>query len=247
MPKNNRPDPTNRKRLRSPNIDRAEYDPHQHLIDDLGVDDIWRIFRIMAEFSESFEILGKLEPAVTVFGSARTPEDHPRYQQARALGRRIAEEGFSTMTGGGPGIMEAANRGAYEAEGNSVGLNIVLPKEQAPNPYITTGLDFRYFFIRKVMLVKYSVAFVVFPGGFGTLDELFESLTLIQTQRMLPFPVVLFDSSYWEGLFEWVKARLLDEGNISARDLDLFRVTDSIDEAMDIIIGSEPVLHRENA
>lgn len=246
MPKNNRPTPTGQKRLRSPHIDRAEYDPRQHLIDDLGVDDIWRIFRIMSEFSESFEILGKLEPAVTVFGSARTPEDHPRYRQARALGRRIAEEGFATMTGGGPGIMEAANRGAYEAEGNSVGLNIVLPKEQDPNPYITTGLDFRYFFIRKVMLVKYSVAFVVFPGGFGTLDELFESLTLIQTQRMLSFPVILFDSSYWEGLFEWVKARVLDDENISACDLDLFRVTDSIDEAMEIIIASEPVPHVEN-
>ena len=214
-------------------------DERQYLIDYMGIRDVWRMFRIMAEFAESFETLGKLPATVTVFGSARTPEDHRHYKSARALGGRIAGEGFATMTGGGNGIMEAANRGAFEEDGISVGLNIRLPFEQDPNPYVTMGLDFRYFFIRKVMLVKYSVALVIFPGGFGTMDELFESLTLIQTRKILRYPVILFDTSYWQGLMDWMKTRVLEEGNISPEDFDLFHITDSIDEMIEIIKTSE--------
>ncbi|MFH1742715.1 MAG: TIGR00730 family Rossman fold protein [bacterium] len=212
-----------------------DFDPRQYLIDAMGIDDVWRVFRIMAEFAESFEVLGQLPRGVSVFGSAQTPEGHPMYEKAREIGRRIAAEELATVTGGGPGIMEAANRGAFEADGISVGLNIVLPREQAPNPYITTGLEFRYFFVRKVMLVKYSSAFVIFPGGFGTLDELFESLTLIQTERILSFPVILFNSDYWSGLMDWIKKRVLAEGNIGPDHLNLFHITDSIDEAIEII------------
>lgn len=213
-------------------------DHRQYLIDSMGIDDIWRVFRIMAEFAESFEILSKLPYAVTVFGSARTKEDHHYYQQARELGKRIAKEHFATVTGGGPGIMEAANRGAYENGGLSVGMNIELPMEQDPNPYTTTTIDYHYFFVRKVMLVKYSVAFVIFPGGFGTMDELFESLTLMQTHRIKQFPVILYGSEYWAGLVEWIKNTLLEHGNISPEDLELFHITDSIDEAIELIKAS---------
>lgn len=211
----------------------------QYALDDMGVNDIWRVFRIMSEFAESFEKLSALPNAVTVFGSARTSEDHPTYIKARELGKRIVQEGLAVVTGGGPGIMEAANRGAYENDGVSVGLNIELPFEQDPNPYITMGLGYHYFFVRKVMLVKYSVAFVIFPGGFGTLDELFESLTLIQTQRIKPFPVVLIGKDYWQGLVVWIKQRMLDEGNIAETDLGLFHCTDSLDEAIHIIKSSQ--------
>lgn len=219
-------------------------DKRQYLIDYMGVEDIWRVFRIMAEFAESFEMLGKLDNAVSVFGSARTPEDHPRYVKARELGYRIAQEGLPVYTGGGPGIMEAANRGAFEAGGESVGLNIQLPMEQKPNKYITSGLDFRYFFVRKVMLVKYSIAFVIFPGGFGTMDELFESLTLIQTHRIKRFPIILFDTKYFSGLIDWIKTRMLEDGNISKGDLNLIHTTDSIDEAIDLIKQSELYVQR---
>ncbi len=211
----------------------------QYVVDALGIDDIWRVFRILAEFTESFEALNPLKNAVSIFGSARTPEGHPQYEMARELGRRIALEGLPVITGGGPGIMEAANRGAYEAQGISVGMNIQLPMEQKPNPYITMGLNFRYFFIRKVMLVKYSIAFVIFPGGFGTMDELFESLTLIQTHRIRAFPVVLFGTEYWSGLVEWLQSKVLAEHNISPPDLNLFTLTDSIDETLEIIKKSE--------
>ncbi|RJP26484.1 MAG: TIGR00730 family Rossman fold protein [Candidatus Omnitrophota bacterium] len=223
----------------SPPEDISDWDRRQYLIDYMGIDDIWRVFRIMSEFTESFEELAKMPQAVSVFGSARTPASHPRYQKARELGQRIAREGLATVTGGGPGIMEAANRGAFEAKGVSVGLNIELPLEQTPNPYITTGLNFRYFFIRKVMLVKYSIAFVIFPGGFGTLDELFESLTLIQTRRIKSFPVILFDTEYWKELIEWIKSRLIEEKNISPEDLNLFHITDSIDETIEWIKNSD--------
>ncbi|MFB3785815.1 MAG: TIGR00730 family Rossman fold protein [bacterium] len=216
-----------------------QWNRNQYVVDALGVHDIWRVFRIMAEFTESFETLSQLKNAVSIFGSARTPEGHPQYEMARGLGRRIAQEGLPVITGGGPGVMEAANRGAYEANGISVGMNIQLPMEQKPNPYITLGLSFRYFFIRKVMLVKYSIAFVIFPGGFGTLDELFESLTLIQTHRIRSFPVVLFGTEYWGGLVDWLKSKVQAEGNISPRDLDLFTLTDSIDETLEIIKKSE--------
>lgn len=214
----------------------------QYLIDSMGIDDIWRVFRIMAEFAESFETLAQLPDSVTIFGSARTPEEHPLYQDARKLGALIAQEGFATVTGGGPGIMEAANRGAYESDGISVGLNIELPLEQAPNPYITTGLDFRYFFVRKVMLVKYSVAFIIFPGGYGTMDELFESLTLIQTHRVRRFPIILYKKKYWDGLLKWLNERMLEDNNISTSDLNLIQTTDSIEEAMEMIKKSELIV-----
>ncbi len=213
----------------------VDFDDRQYLIDAMGIGDIWRVFRIMAEFAESFEVLARVPRAVTVFGSARTPENHTWYENARLLGRRLAEKGLAVITGGGPGVMEAANRGAYETDGVSVGLNIALPKEQEPNPYITTGLDFHYFFVRKVMLVKYSLAVVIFPGGFGTLDELFETLTLIQTERMLAFPVILFDSNYWNGLLDWVRVRVLEDENISSDDLNLLQVVDSVDDIMKVI------------
>jgi len=216
-----------------------DQDHRQYLIDTMGINDIWRVFRIMAEFAESFEVLGKLPYSVTVFGSARTKEEDLYYQQARELGRRIAAENCATITGGGPGIMEAANRGAYEAGGISIGMNIKLPMEQEPNPYTTTTVDYHYFFVRKVMLVKYSVAFVIFPGGFGTMDELFESLTLMQTHRIKTFPVILFGSRYWQGLVEWIKNTMLENGNISPEDLNLFHLTDSIDETVELIKASD--------
>lgn len=214
-------------------------DQRQYLIDTMGVGDIWRIFRIMAEFAESFETLGKMQNAVSIFGSARITENHPMYFKARELAYRIAKEGFPVFTGGGPGIMEAANRGAFEAKGDSVGLNIELPLEQKPNPYITTGLDFRYFFTRKVMLVKYSIAFVIFPGGFGTFDEFFEAITLMQTHRIKRFPLILFNSVYWNDMLKWIKTRVLDEGYLSPQDLDLIHVTDSIEETIQLIKQSE--------
>jgi len=205
----------------------------QYLIDYMGIDDIWRVFRIMAE------TLQNIPDGVTIFSSARTQENSHSYEKARELSKRIVENNLAVITGGGPGIMEAANRGAYENNGESVGLNINLPMEQYPNQYLTTRLDFRYFFIRKVMLVKYSVACVIFPGGYGTLDELFESLTLIQTHRTRKFPVILFDSHYWEGLLQWIKQVMLEEKNISPEDLELFKVVDSVDEALVQILASE--------
>jgi uncharacterized protein (TIGR00730 family) len=214
-------------------------DQRQYLIDYMGVNDVWRVFRIMAEFADSFEQLAAYKNAVSIFGSARTPEGHPMYIKARELGGRIAEEGLPVFTGGGPGIMEAANRGAHEKEGVSIGLNIHLPLEQGPNPFISKGLDFRYFFTRKVMLIKYSIAFVIFPGGFGTLDELFESLTLIQTHRIKPFPVIMFHSEYWSGLLDWIKTRLLEDENITHEDLELMHITDSIDQTVEWIKNSE--------
>ena len=228
---------------KTPNIQEIEEllknrDHQQYLIDAMGIDDVWRVFRIMAEFAESFEILSKLPYAVTVFGSARTKEDQKYYQLARELGSEISKIDFATVTGGGPGIMEAANRGAFEAGGLSIGLNIELPMEQSANPYTTTTIDHHYFFTRKVMLVKYSVAFVIFPGGFGTMDELFESLTLIQTDRIKSFPVILFGSEYWSGLIEWIKSTMLEQENISPEDLDLFTITDSIEETIRIIQSS---------
>jgi uncharacterized protein (TIGR00730 family) len=193
----------------------------------------WRVFRIMAEFVDGFDAMGRIGAAVTVFGSARTTAEEPAYGQAVELGGRLAKEGFAVITGGGPGIMEAANKGAFEAGGTSVGLNIVLPREQHANPYLNVGVDFDYFFARKVMFVKYAVALVCFPGGFGTLDELFEALTLIQTQRAKPSPVVLIGTAYWEGLVHWLKARLLEtHRTISPQDLDLFVVTDDLDVAV---------------
>jgi uncharacterized protein (TIGR00730 family) len=200
-------------------------------------EDPWRIFRIMAEFVESFETMSQVGPAVTVFGSARTPPTDPGYQAAAELARLLAENKLAVITGGGPGMMEAANRGAAEKNGQSVGLNIRLPFEQKPNPFTNIPIEFRYFFARKVCFVKYSTAFVFMPGGFGTLDELFEVATLIQTRRISQFPMILFGRAYWSGLLRWIKSTLEKNGMISAGDLDLFSLTDDPKEAVEIILN----------
>jgi uncharacterized protein (TIGR00730 family) len=198
--------------------------------------DSWRVFRIMGEFVEGFDTLARVGPAVSIFGSARTRPDHPYYRAAEETARRLVQAGFAVITGGGPGIMEAANKGAVEAGGDSVGCNIELPFEQGMNEYVRIAVNFRYFFVRKTMFVKYAEGFIIFPGGFGTMDELFESLTLIQTGKVRNFPVVLFGSSYWAGLMEWVRGRMLEDGNIHDADLDLLVVTDSPAEAVSVII-----------
>jgi uncharacterized protein (TIGR00730 family) len=202
--------------------------------------DPWRVLRIMGEFVDGFDVLARVGLAVTVFGSARVNADSPHYAAAREVGAGIARRGFAVITGGGPGIMEAANRGANEAGGLSIGCNIELPHEQSPNPYANLSIDFRYFFVRKTMFVKYSEAFVVFPGGFGTMDELFESLTLIQTGKVKRFPVVLYGSQYWGGLLDWIRETLLVEGMVSADDLALVSVVDSTDEVCAIATGGAP-------
>jgi len=195
-------------------------------------DDTWRMFRIMAEFVEGFETLSRIGPAVSIFGSARTKPEDPNYRLATTLARRCAEEGFAVITGGGPGIMEAANKGATEAGGTSVGLNIELPHEQKPNPFAKTLLGFRYFFVRKVMFVKYAVAFIICPGGLGTMDEFFEAVTLIQTRKIRPFPVFLVNSGYWRGLLSWMRDTVLNERMIDAEDLSLFHVRDDPEEVV---------------
>lgn len=198
--------------------------------------DTWRIFKILAEFVEGFETLQKIGPAVSVFGSARTKPTSPIYQQAVECGRRLAQAGFAVITGGGPGVMEAAHRGCFEAGGKSVGLNISLPMEQMPNPYQNYRLTFDHFFIRKVMFVKYASAFICFPGGYGTMDELFEALTLIQTDKIEPFPVVLVGTRYWQGLLDWLRHTMCDGyGHINPDDLRRFHVTDDIDEAVELV------------
>lgn len=200
--------------------------------------DPWRVWRIVSEFVQGFDTLAGLPPAVTVFGSARTRPSSPYYRSARKLGAELVHAGFAVITGGGPGVMEATNRGAMDAGGISVGLNIELPFEQAVNRYVTVPMSFRYFFARKTMFVKYAQAFVVFPGGFGTLDELFEALTLIQTGKLKNFPVVMFGTEYWSGLIDWINATILAAGNVSPADLDLLTCTDSVDEVLDIVVGS---------
>ena len=198
--------------------------------------DPWRVLRIMGEFVEGFDTLSDIRNAVTVFGSARTKPGDPYYEKAVETGRLLAQEGFAIITGGGPGIMEAANRGAQEGNGLSIGCNIELPFEQGTNPYVERAIIFRYFFVRKTMFVKYSTAFVVFPGGFGTMDELFEALTLIQTGKVKNFPVVLFGGSYWQGLAEWLRERVAGEGKIDTKDLELLHVTDDPREALQRIM-----------
>ena len=200
--------------------------------------DAWRALRIMGEFIEGFDTLARLGPAVSIFGSARTGSDDPMYETARTLAARLSDQGFTIITGGGPGIMEAANRGAKEAKGVSVGLAIELPREHGPNPYVDIAQYFRYFFVRKTMFVKYAQAFVIFPGGFGTFDELFESLTLVQTDKIDHFPIILFDRSYWQGLLDWIGREVVARGNVSPHDLNLIRVSDDIDEIVDIISES---------
>ena len=198
--------------------------------------DPWRVLRIQGEFVHGINALADVGAAVAIFGSARFPSDHPMYEAARSMGRALAEAGFAVITGGGPGLMEAANRGAHEAGGRSIGCNIELPFEQHENKYTDLSINFRYFFVRKTMFVKYANGFVIFPGGFGTMDELFEALTLVQTRKINRFPIVLFGSSYWRGLLDWVEKTQLAEGTISPEDLNLLIVTDSVVEAREILV-----------
>jgi uncharacterized protein (TIGR00730 family) len=205
----------------------------QYLIDDFSVQESWRIFRIISEFVDGIESLSDIYPAVSVFGSSMLAAGDPVYEMGRSVGRILAQSGFAVITGGGPGAMEAANRGATEAEGTSVGLCIQLPNEQASNPYCNVKVNFRYFFLRKVMFVKYAVAYVILPGGFGTMDELFEALTLIQTHRIKPFPVIMLGKDYWKDLVAWIKkTMLLKHRMIDPDDLDLFMVTDDPEAAV---------------
>lgn len=208
----------------------------KYCLDNSLIGDSWRMFRVLSEFVEGFDGLSAIDvPAVTVYGSARTRADNPYYLKAEKIGAGLAEAGYAVITGGGPGIMEAANKGAYEAGGISAGLNISLPHEQEPNPYTNFSLDFKYFFVRKVMLMKYSMGFVCMPGGFGSMDELFESLTLIQTERIKPFPIVLVGSDFWTGLIDWIKDKILAHGNISAEDVNLFRIMDDEQEVVEYL------------
>ena len=207
----------------------------QYVINEITIKDSWRMFHIIAEFVEGFEALAEIPPAVTIFGSSRANPDDDVYQKAELIATRLAENGFAVITGGGPGVMEAANKGAALAGGQSIGLNIQLPFEQYANPYSNLNLSFRYFFVRKVMFVKYAVAYIILPGGFGTLDELFESVTLIQTKKIKPFPVILVGSEYWKGLLDWVKGTVLKEGKISPDDLDILHITDDPDDIIKTI------------
>jgi len=205
---------------------------------DTPVQDLWRLFRIMAEFTEGFEELASVGPAVSIFGSARTEPKDPYYNLAEQTAAEIVKAGFSVITGGGGGIMEAANKGAADAGGKSIGLNIELPMEQIPNPYQNVVLDFRYFFVRKVMFLKYAHGFIVFPGGYGTMDEFFESLVLIQTLKQASFPVILMGSDYWGGLVKWIKETMLKKHSyISPEDLDVFTVVDDPSRAVEIIVN----------
>jgi len=196
----------------------------------------WRVLRIQGEFVHAINALAEVGAAVTVFGSARIKESNPLYEDARTLGKMLVDAGFTVITGGGPGIMEAANRGAYEAGGSSIGLNIQLPFEQEGNPYVNLAVDFRYFFVRKTMFVKFSDGFVIFPGGFGTLDEMFEALTLVQTRKINRFPILLYGTAYWKGLIDWTVDTLLESGAISPEDLNLLIVTDSLEEIRDAMV-----------
>ncbi len=205
----------------------------KYVLDNTVVGDSWRMFRIMSEFVDGFDAMSAIHvPAVTIYGSARTSVDHKYYLLAEKIAAGLAVAGYCVITGGGPGVMEAANKGASEAGGVSVGLNIDLPHEQAPNPYANFPLNFKYFFVRKVLFMKYSTGFVCMPGGFGSLDELFEALTLIQTERIKPFPIVLVGSEFWAGLVDWIKDKLLGSGNISLEDMSLFKVLDDADEVV---------------
>jgi len=208
----------------------------QYWLDTFKVGDSWRLFRIMSEFVDGFDSLAAVKrPVVSIFGSARTGENEPSYQLAVEVSRRLAQSGYAIMTGGGPGIMEAGNRGAAEVGAPSIGLKISLPFERGENKYVNLPLEFKYFFVRKVMLVKYAMAFVAMPGGFGTLDELFEAITLIQTRRIKPFPIVLVGSDYWGGLVDWLRSTLLASGNIKEDDLLIFQVMDTADEIVQFI------------
>ena len=225
--------------LRGTQVDLSTTD--QRLLDSRGPTDWvhtdpWRVLRIQSEFIEGFGALAELGPAVGVFGSARTAQDHLHYTQAEQLGAGLADAGFAVITGGGPGTMEAANKGASEAGGVSVGLGIELPFEAGLNRWVDVGVNFRYFFARKTMFVKYSSGFVVLPGGLGTFDELFEALTLVQTQKVTSFPLVLIGVDYWSGLLDWLRGTVLAQGNISSADVDMLRLTDDVDEAVAMMV-----------
>ena len=207
-------------------------DEKLNVADSLSFEESWRLFRIMAEFVDGIEVLSKVHKAVTIFGSARVAPTDIYYQKAEHLAQLLAKDGFGVITGGGPGIMEAANKGASEAGGQSVGMNIRLPFEQKPNPYANIHIDFKYFFTRKVMFVKYAVAYVIMPGGFGTMDELFEALTLIQTRRIKSFPLILMGSDYWQGLLDWMKNKMVAEDKILLADHELIQVIDDPEEVV---------------
>ena len=207
----------------------------QYIIDDITKNDTWRMFNIMAEFVEGFDVLPEVYPAVTIFGSARSHPNSANYKNTEKAARLLVENNFNVISGGGPGVMEAANKGATEAGGKSVGLHIHLPNEQKPNKYANIRLDFKYFFIRKVMFIKYAVAYIIMPGGFGTLDELFEAITLIQTKRIRAFPVILIGSKYWKGLIDWIKETMVSERSVSEAELNLLNVVDTPEEAVEKI------------
>ena len=209
----------------------------QYVLENIA-DDSWRMFRIMSEFVDGFEAMGDITDAVSIFGSAREHASNRHYKDAEKTAKLLAEKGYAVITGGGGGIMEAANKGAHEAGGTSVGLNIELPHEQQPNKFATIQMGFRYFFARKVMFVKYASAFVVFPGGYGTLDELFEAATLIQTKKIKPFPIILYDKEYWSDILVWIKTKLLKGSYVSPEDLDIFQVVSTPEEAVKIIIAA---------
>ena len=228
--------------LRRGQVQRSTTD--QRLLDSTGPSDWlhadpWRVLRIQAEFVEGFGALAELGPAISVFGSARVQRDDPEYEQARQVGAGLARAGYAVITGGGPGIMEAANRGAVDAGGVSVGLGIELPFEQGMNPWVDIGVHFRYFFARKTMFVKYAQGFIVLPGGFGTMDELFEAMTLVQTQKVTAFPIVLVDSGYWGGLIQWMRDTMVGGGKASHQDLQLLQVVDTVDEALAVVQQNE--------
>ncbi len=214
---------------------------HPYVLETLSAQESWRMFRILAEFVEGFETLCQVYPAVTIFGSARVEPSSKVYQDAYKIGKGLARAGFSIVTGGGPGVMEAANKGCFEAGGLSAGLNIKLPHEQSLNPYTNLHVEFRYFFVRKVMLIRYAVAIVCMPGGFGTLDEFFETITLIQTKKIKPIPIILVNNDYWKGLIDWVSETLLRNKAISKEDLSIFHIVDDPEQVIETIRLTAPV------
>ena len=207
----------------------------EYEINALAKEESWRMFRIIGELVEGFDKLADIEPATSIYGSARITPGDELYEQTKVIARRLGETGFSIITGGGPGVMEAANRGALEAKAKSIGLNIQLPEEQIPNAYTTKSITFNHFFVRKVMLVKYATAFIIMPGGLGTLDEVTEVLTMMQTHKIKPFPVILFNSGYWKGFLDWLRSSVLAQGFISEEDFDLLRVYDDVDEVVEAV------------
>ena len=251
------PSPEKKRKLRGPVMvrDSGDVTPERSTTDRRLLDpqpsndwlhtDTWRVLRIQAEFVDGFGALADIRKAITVFGSARVQEDHPYYKQGCDLGKAIVDAGYACVTGGGPGLMEAPNRGAYDADGMSVGLGIELPHEQHLNDWVDLGMNFRYFFVRKTMFLKYSQAFICLPGGFGTLDELFEALVMVQTGKITRFPIVLLGTEFWGGLVDWLGDKLVGEGMISPEDMDLMLVTDSIDEAIDHIVSAHEGQERD--